>query len=70
MKFRARAPLEFIPPEKKKNYQIRGYTCLVDPITNIFDRFEDVDQAPKIQETKAQAKARIKKEKIMKHLTE
>ena len=70
MKFRARAPLEFIPPVKKKNYKVRGYTCLVDPITNVFDRFEDQDQVPKIQETKAQAKKRIKKEKIIKHLTE
>lgn len=65
MKFRARAPLEFIPPEKKKNYKIRGYTNLIDPITNIFDRFEDEDQVPKLKETKAQAKKRIKKEKII-----
>tara|TARA_B110000305_G_C18960212_1_gene412420 strand:+ start:161 stop:322 length:162 start_codon:yes stop_codon:yes gene_type:complete len=43
MKFRARAPLEFVPPQKKKNYQLRGYTHMVDPITNIFDRFEDQD---------------------------
>ena len=39
-----------------------------DPITNIFDRFEDQDLPLKFTETKAEAKKRIKREKIINHL--
>lgn len=41
--FRARPPLQYIPSEPITNYASKGYTCMIDPITKIFDRFEDVD---------------------------
>ena len=39
-----------------------------DPISAVFDRFEDVDQPLAPVESKAQIKKRVKKEKLVQHL--
>ena len=62
--------IQFWPPDKKRNYKGRGYQELMDPITNIFERFEDVDEKPSsTYVSKAEAKFRAKKSKIIENMT-
>lgn len=53
--------LEYWPLDPKKNYRRRGYQPLQDGLTNIFDRFEEVDEQAQVVEPKAAAKLRLKK---------
>jgi len=60
--FRARQMLDHWPLDPKKNYRARGYQPLQDGLTNIFDRFEDVDEPLQTTyEPKSAAKNRVKK---------
>lgn len=71
--FRARPPLEYVPPVEglaPKNYRLKGYQPLLDPHLHILDRFEEKEKAAEPFETKQQMLARLKKQKIIKHLSE
>mmetsp|Transcript_13469 Transcript_13469/g.21052 ORF Transcript_13469/g.21052 Transcript_13469/m.21052 type:complete len:112 (+) Transcript_13469:327-662(+) len=69
--------LKYLPPSSTKNYTIKGYQGLNDGITDIFCRFEDEEAEKAVREAAAQKpeskgeiKKRVKKEKIIKHLTD
>lgn len=66
--FRARPPLEYIPPPEGvafKNYQRRGYDPLIDSNTHAIERFEDHDQ-PK-PKSKQETLAELRKQKAISH---
>ncbi len=66
--FRARPMLEHVPLEPQKNYSTKGYACLNDDYTKIFERFEEKDEELPVVESKSEMKKRVKKEKIIAHI--
>ena len=67
-KFRARQMLEYIEPASLKNYKSKGYQPLIDEHTNLMERFEEKDETPPPFVSKAELKAKQKKEKMIENI--
>ncbi len=60
--------LEYIEPASVKNYKSKGYQPLIDDHIKIMDRFEEKDEAPSTFVSKAEMKAKLKKEKMIENI--
>ena len=60
--------LEYIEPASLKNYKSKGYQPLIDEHTNLMERFEEKDETPPPFVSKAELKAKQKKEKMIENI--
>ena len=64
---------EYYPPVDglvKKNYRVKGYQTLIDEYSEIFNKFESVDQVAPVVELKSAAKLRVKKANLLQNIIE